>query len=819
LVSAVWAARTDLGHWYLVSELIEGEPLVEFVSGERLLAPREALEVADQILSALEVIHPNQARIDELSARGSLTQEELAELQALKSSGVVHRDIKPQNIILAPGRGAVLIDFNIASGAGATQSTLSGTPAYMPPDIGFATWTADVDLFATGVVLYELLCGVHPYPDDHPTIQAAPADPRRYRQELAPDLADILRRACASLASDRFSTAAEFRAALSAVSEPLISATTMNGPLPSELRALLEGAPANTNPFVMEFLALGSQARRTTVGTRGLTALAAATYVETRLDEELADGVLAGRHRLAVITGNAGDGKTAFIQRVEQRARERGARVTFHPGGSIIDYAGRSILTLYDGSQDEGERTSDEVLRDFFTPFLIDGADGKIGIAAVNEGRLRDFVMAFRNELPRLVELLGQVDDPEQATEAADLIVVNLNARSVTAGGDASIFSRQLAQIVGHAAFWEPCERCDYRARCPLKFNVDTFRDETAGPILVERFRRLVDIVRLRRRRHLTMRDVRSLISFLLFRDRYCDEVPGLLETNDPMDRINVTYFQGIAGLGAPEGSATDRSAALLAEVDVGKVLNPALDRELADGAGPRVMRFEQRESEWPFDLIQEARRRSGRGYDAAIEPARQAHAADRRRIFFERSDDGWQEMLPYRRLLDFERALEPAAQSERDRLADGVIRAISIAKGISDPDKLAYGLWLATAELEPNVFPSYRRYPRDEFVLGAVARGGAYMETQPDVLELTHSPSKVSLRLDLDLLETLERLQEGYVPSPEEARGLLVNLTLFENRMLALPASELIVCAVAGDVRIARGAAPGRLALVEGTA
>jgi hypothetical protein len=173
--------------------------------------------------------------------------------------------------------------------------------------------------------------------------------------------------------------------------------------------------------------------------------------------------------------------------------------------------------------------------------------------------------------------------------------------------------------------------------------------------------------------------------------------------------------------------------------------------------------------------------------------------------------------MLPYRRLLDFERALEPMAQSERDRLADGVIRAISIAKGIRDPRKLEYGLWLSTAELEPNVFPSYRRYPREEFELRAVARGGAYMETQPDILELAHTPSEVTLRLDLDLLETLERLQEGYVPSPEEARGLLVNLTLFENRMLALPTNELIVCAAAGDVRISRGSAPGRLALVEG--
>jgi serine/threonine protein kinase len=817
LVSAVWAARTDLGHWYLVSDLIEGEPLAEFVTGERWLTPKEALEIVDEVLSALEAIHRNQARIDELSAKESVTPEELGELQLLKASGIVHRDIKPQNVILAPGRGAVLIDFNIASGAGKTQATLSGTPAYMPPDIGFAKWTPDSDLFALGVVLYELLCGVHPYPDEQPSVQTIPADPLEYRPELAPELARIARRACAPLAGDRFKTAAEFRAALAEVEQPVVAVEPGKEHLPPALRALLQGALLNTNPFVLEFLALGSQARRTTIGTRGLTALAEATYVETRLDEQLADAVLEGRHRLVVITGNAGDGKTAFIQRVEQRARQRGARVVVHPGGSTIDYAGTSIETLYDGSQDEGERTSDEVLRQFFAPFASDGMDDdRVRIAAINEGRLRDFVVGFRVEFPQLVALLEQVDDPDHAAGATKLLVVNLNTRSVTAGNEMSIFSRQIAQIVGHPEFWEPCERCDYRHRCPLKHNVDTFRDETAGPILIERLRRLVDIVRLRRRRHLTMRDVRSLISFLLFRDRYCDEVPALLEADDPMERVDLAYFQGVAGLGAPNGSAIDRGAALLAEVDIGMVVNPDLDRELADGGGPRLMQFELRDSEWPLDLIQEARRRSGRGYDAAVEPARDVHAADRRRIFFERSDDGWQRMLPYRRLLDFERALMPDAEEERRRLAQDALRAISISNGITDPVKLTYGLWLATAELEPGIFPSYRRFAGEEFELRAVARAAPYMETQPDMLELVHVPSGITLRLDLDLLETLERLHEGYVPSPEEARGLLVNLTLFENRLLAIPAAELVLCMDEGDVRIAEGSAPGTVALAE---
>ena len=84
------------------------------------------------------------------------------------------------------------------------------------------------------------------------------------------------------------------------------------------------------------------------------------------------------------------------------------------------------------------------------------------------------------------------------------------------------------------------------------------------------------------------MRDVRSLISFILFRDRYCDEIEELLATDEPMERVDLAYPQGIAGLGVPNGTAVDRGAALLAEVDVANVSNPMLDRALADGRGPR---------------------------------------------------------------------------------------------------------------------------------------------------------------------------------------------------------------------------------------
>jgi serine/threonine protein kinase len=77
-------------------------------------------------------------------------------------------------------------------------------------------WDVSTDLFAVGVLLYQLLCdGNHPYPNAMPTVAGSVVDPRTIRPELGPDLAGFLIKACAPADLDRFSTAAEMQHALS----------------------------------------------------------------------------------------------------------------------------------------------------------------------------------------------------------------------------------------------------------------------------------------------------------------------------------------------------------------------------------------------------------------------------------------------------------------------------------------------------------------------------------------------------------------------------------------------------------------------------
>ena len=139
------------GRPYLVMELLEGESLAGRIDRAGAMAPPEAARVAVAVADALEAAH---------------------------RAGVVHRDVKPGNVFLTSGGEVKVLDFGIASAAGEaalTTGEMLGTPAYLAPErvLGHSA-TPAADIYALGVVLYELLAGRRPF-DDGSDIELAMA--------------------------------------------------------------------------------------------------------------------------------------------------------------------------------------------------------------------------------------------------------------------------------------------------------------------------------------------------------------------------------------------------------------------------------------------------------------------------------------------------------------------------------------------------------------------------------------------------------------------------------------------------------------------
>jgi TolB-like protein len=191
---------------YYVMPLIEGETLRDRLRREDHLPLRDAIRIARELLEALQYAHAH---------------------------GVIHRDIKPGNILLSGGH-AVVADFGIArpvvreTGSDGDDLSLTvsgvavGTPAYMSPEQALAGATVDTrsDLYAAGCVLYEMLTGRAPF--DASTGQAVIArkisgvfvPASTMRPGLPGVVDDIATRALQADPADRFSTAAEFLTAL-----------------------------------------------------------------------------------------------------------------------------------------------------------------------------------------------------------------------------------------------------------------------------------------------------------------------------------------------------------------------------------------------------------------------------------------------------------------------------------------------------------------------------------------------------------------------------------------------------------------------------
>lgn len=826
-----WGILRPSGRPYLVSEFVAGDELSKFTTPEKRLSAHEAVDAILSLLRALEYIHPNVDLIEELRVKiesGEVTQEEYEQFGRLQNEGLLHRDIKPANLILVSNGLLKLVDFNIAARSSEASRTQAGTPPYMLPEIGIMRWNADADLFATGIVLYELLTGHHPYPERQPSIEIPPADPRDYQPNLHPDLANILLKAVSCNPEIRYHSARRLRLDLAALDGVYLRAIIPTiVPLQNITLEPWERHKENYNPYVTRLLTLYSQARRDNSGTRGLEGIAQHTYIPTRLDEYLLPDVVDGRYRLVIITGNAGDGKTAFIKRLENHIIENGGHLTQPtPNSSNLTFHNIQFITNYDGSQDEGaERANDQVLNEFFAPFTDaelsqTPTPKEVHLIAINKGRILDFFMDGENgnHYSQLADSIDNFFDPDETTRPLPdwLAIIDLNNRSIVAAdsneSDKSIFDRQIEALL-KPEFWSPCQSCAFKDRCFIKYNADSLTDTVSGPAVRERLRTLFEIVHLRRKLHITMRDMRSALSWMIFRDHNCDNIAEVLAAQpDPAAQLDLFYYNAFAINGSPlAGQHDDRLVRLLRQIDPAEVANPADDRTLhfQTLSALRLMTFDNRSplaatwlDEWELETGWEASQK-----DEVLAEHRQKHAIMRRRAYFERRDDGWLNMLPYQQLDTFRAVtqVKNVEEEKRHELKEMLVTGISKADGARNPELASTNICLRASQVSKVIVKSFRLFPSTDFQIRLPEMPNhQYLEYTPDQLIFYHDPEDPNNRIptardaelivSLDLLEMLYQVTNGFVPSPDDISGVFVNLTIFKNALAHLPYKRVLL-------------------------
>ena len=467
-------------------------------------------------------------------------------LFALHGQGWVHGDVSLSNILVDESN-VMLIDYDLSGQIG-HKPLSSGTLIYASPERrDGAEVQARDDVYSLAAALF------HAITDRPPAFaeNGSGLDWTIEERAAFPKLIPILDRATGPI-GNRFADAGEALSALRSVGSerPPAIVNILN---PQMVSPVLR---PNVVPRVRDILSSYPGSRFGNAETRGLdTQFAFDTYVPTDLDTMLPSEIRSGEASLVILCGNAGDGKTAFLQRLVQTLGGEPPQSSERVWSGHL--AGRKAMINLDGAASWQGKSADDLLDDLFEPFLDHPpADRSIHLVAVNDGRLMEWIeqAEMRHGERPLTRALTAALTQQTQDVGSHIRLIELNNRSLVGGLDlkrgsiSTHFVDELIRLlVGGAQaseVWEPCRTCSAQTRCSMKRSADMMGASVDPAVLAEgarlreRLTEALQTVHQRNEIHITARELKAAISYVLFGLDDCEDLHNdpELEPHDPAD-------------------------------------------------------------------------------------------------------------------------------------------------------------------------------------------------------------------------------------------------------------------------------------------
>ncbi len=467
-------------------------------------------------------------------------------LAVLHRNGLVHGDVSPRNLIVADSE-IVLTDYDCVAKIGSPAA--AGTVMYsVHTHLEDRPATPSDDFFALAASFFHVLFEKKPFIYDGNQIKDRGLNWEGVERDKYPIVAAFLDQATNPDPEQRFKSATEAKAILFPPSsidaengEELIDKEGSDvAKPPSEPHARSE----NEVPWLLSLLQSYPGSRWGNRETRGLdTDFASQTYVETNLEQSLFDQIQKRQVRLVVLCGNAGDGKTALLQHLASRLGFGDHTSSERILEKQMD-DGLTVRLNLDGSASWQGRSADELLDEFLEPFQ-EGPPHEdiVHLLAINDGRLLEWIEGVVHiqggETP-LTQALDSLLNSEGSAFESHIRFINLNQRSLVGGitADAKNIETNFLDDLLNSLYggekaskiWAPCETCSAQDRCEVRRALRLFGpDGLSGLDLKERrtharqrLFEMLQAVHFRGETHITIRELRAALVYILFGVHFC---------------------------------------------------------------------------------------------------------------------------------------------------------------------------------------------------------------------------------------------------------------------------------------------------------